>query len=210
MEEPFWEWRLTSVRLINNLVQTFHTELLPADWMALGVSAKHIALEKLALTQLNISEIGTCKAVRGVVFWSEQDGHYKVMLNSNIIPRKKLFTLAHEIAHTLLHLNYYCINKASYTNKLTDILRHLNKLPSRLKDREELEANYFAVGLLRRSKVHCHILTQILESRHQMSAPVPSTNETRSGRSHEPALLMRLNNSGPEMPFPRTSEPTNL
>ena len=81
------------------------------------------------------------KRVKGVIKWPEQngtnEGHPTIHLNQNLSESTKVFTLAHEVGHFILHPN---------ESKLRiDLFDYSQDTKESL---EETEANYFAASLL--------------------------------------------------------------
>ena len=122
----------------NKIIRSFQ-ETAPVDVYGLA--------EKLGLQVFQTSMYS--RDVSGSIVRDPKDGSYKIITNSHHpLPRRR-FTVAHEIAHFILH-------KEEIGNGITDDALYRSGLSGRL----EVEANNFAANIL----MPWHLIDEALEN----------------------------------------------
>lgn len=117
-----------------------------------------------------------------------EDGAKLIAVNSEHHPRRRRFTIAHELGHLQLHPGDYIVDSTVRVNRR-------DTLSSMASDREEIEANAFAAALLMPSPLVRAALEQIRDSFVSNPSRVVDSLATQFDVSSE-AMGYRLINLG--------------
>ena len=139
---------LPTAPLINDLVESIESGLLPQNWDSLSVKEKRMVLEDTAKKSLHVGKIGENGSMYGYVRFNRKAGYYIIEINPERPKYEQLFTLGHELGHTLLHLPRDCQISLQYPICLQQTLSSISGIRSRPSHEEDEEADYFALRLL--------------------------------------------------------------